>query len=691
MGFRKRSKKNKNKKNPSQQRDPNERGPSYSEIVRENQDFENYYKGQKVCPEEEWEGMLKALRSDLPTGFRITSYPKYEAEALLSLVESVYFKDLMASKDDDTVAKKPFCLPWYPDRLGWQIQLSRNDIRKSEIYSRLHNFLISETEGGNISRQEVVSMIPPILLDVQAHHKVLDMCAAPGSKTAQLIERLHTTSSKEVPDGVVVANDIDNNRCYMLVHQAKRLNSPCTIVTNHDASIMPNFFIENPDETTSVMKFDRVLCDVPCTGDGTMRKNPDIWTKWNAANGNNLHGVQIRILKRGLEMLAIGGRLVYSTCSLNPIEDEAVIHRLLSEAEDSVRLVDVTSMLPGLKFSHGMTHWLPASKDITFYKNFEEVPEKWHSTVRPAMFPPKPEDISKYNLERCIRILPHLQDTGGFFVAVLEKLKPLPWEAQLKITNDATNDTEQESSQAPVIEKRRPSKRIKLGFKEDPFVFFKDNEEVWSSISEFYDIKNDDIVPKCLLTRCEVGKKKNIYLCSPFVRQIIANNQKRIKIINSGVKVFVRCDNRSMGCSFRVAQEGLLNIQSIFGEKRILETNKEDFIKILQHNDPNHPLPTTELDPETQKVFERIGIGSIIIKLIDEKLPIHLVGWKGNCSIRAYITVLDSTHYLRILGQDVSKFETNKFKKPETVEDTKTLESNENAEQNDMERSEEHT
>lgn len=111
--------------------------------------------------------------------------------------------------------------------------------------------------------------------------------------------------------GVVVANDIDNQRCYMLVHQAKRLNSPCAVVTNHDAAIMPNIMIDNPgidelwkktwkenilliiyftDGSTSALKFDRVLCDVPCSGDGTMRKNPDIWMKWNAANGSNMHG-----------------------------------------------------------------------------------------------------------------------------------------------------------------------------------------------------------------------------------------------------------------------------------------------------------------------------------------------------------------------------------------------------------------
>ncbi|CAG2068658.1 unnamed protein product, partial [Timema podura] len=84
----------------------------------------------------------------------------------------------------------------YPDNLAWQLTLTRKDIRRSEAYFRLHNFLINETQCGSISRQEVVSMIPPILLDVKSHHKVLDMCAAPGSKTSQLIELLHAEEMK---------------------------------------------------------------------------------------------------------------------------------------------------------------------------------------------------------------------------------------------------------------------------------------------------------------------------------------------------------------------------------------------------------------------------------------------------------------------------------------------------------------
>ena len=79
----------------------------------------------------------------------------------------------------------------YPGGNAWQINLPRSAIRKSSAFEKLHKFLVTETESGFISRQEAVSMIPPLLLDVQPQHKVLDMCAAPGSKTTQLIELLH--------------------------------------------------------------------------------------------------------------------------------------------------------------------------------------------------------------------------------------------------------------------------------------------------------------------------------------------------------------------------------------------------------------------------------------------------------------------------------------------------------------------
>ena len=79
--------------------------------------------------------------------------------------------------------------------------MTRKDIRREEAYFKLHNFLISETESGNISRQETVSMIPPLVLDVKPHHKVLDMCAAPGSKTGQLIEAMHAIEDV-IPEGI---------------------------------------------------------------------------------------------------------------------------------------------------------------------------------------------------------------------------------------------------------------------------------------------------------------------------------------------------------------------------------------------------------------------------------------------------------------------------------------------------------
>ncbi|XP_075985531.1 tRNA (cytosine(34)-C(5))-methyltransferase Nsun2 [Anticarsia gemmatalis] len=646
----------------------------YEDIVRENAAFEEYYKSQKVCPEDQWDTFMKALKENLPTAFRITG-SKCEAAALMKIVKSQYFSEILnmklhADNNEEGEEIKPINLSWYPGGFAWQLRLSRTDIRRNEALYRLHNFLVAETAAGGVSRQETVSMIPPVVLDVQPHHKVLDMCAAPGSKTAQLIEFLHADEDK-MPTGFVMANDVDNNRCYMLVHQAKRLNSPCILITNHDSAVMPALEVsdeKNPGKTKP-LKFDRILCDVPCSGDATLRKNPDIWLKWSTGNGNNLHGIQYRVLKRGCELLEIGGRLVYSTCSFNPVENEAVVHRVLQEAGESIKLVSVEDMLPGLKFHKGMTYWRPASKDMVFYEKYEDVPEKWQTVVRPQMFPPKPEDLPKYNLDRCIRILPHHQDTGGFFVAVFEKTAPLPWEKEEKATVATEKKAESEAS---TPNKEPPKKRRRMGgYREDPFVFFSgDTEDVYPSIKDFYDLQ-PSFDATCLLTRCHVGKKKNIYLVSPIVKDVVTRNEANIKIINTGVKTFVRCDNKNMVCPFRLSQEGLQSITQFIGSKRRVRILKEDLILVLQNDNPSKPPHVSQFSEHTQKLVEDFATGSCVLEYKEEggesNLELTLVGWRGVNSLRAYTATPDTVHYLRLLGADYSKYDVNKFKKASEV------------------------
>ncbi|CAG8476667.1 3456_t:CDS:2 [Acaulospora colombiana] len=191
-----------------------------------------YLAVQSIIPDEaEWSKFLEVIRITLPTSFRITGSRRY------------------------------------PDELGWQHSAPRMIIKKEPEFQTFHRWLVSETEVGNISRQEAVSMIPPLLLDVKSDHWVLDMCAAPGSKTAQIIEAMHANDTRDnnIPSGIVIANDADPRRSYTLVHQTKRLRSPCLMVTNHDATQFPGIYVkQGTDGAPRPIQFDRVLADVPC-------------------------------------------------------------------------------------------------------------------------------------------------------------------------------------------------------------------------------------------------------------------------------------------------------------------------------------------------------------------------------------------------------------------------------------------
>ncbi|KAG8442522.1 hypothetical protein GDO86_011354 [Hymenochirus boettgeri] len=664
----------------------------YPEIIKENKLFEHYYQELKIVPEEEWELFMSSLREPLPATIRITGY-KSHAKEILHCLKEKYFKELQNIEVEGQKIEAPQPLTWYPEELAWHTNLSRKIIRKSPELEKFHQFLVSETESGNISRQEAVSMIPPVLLNIQSHHKILDMCAAPGSKTAQLIEMLHADMNVPFPEGFVIANDVDNKRCYLLVHQAKRLNSPCIMVVNHDASSIPRLLVDNSG-SKEVLYYDRILCDVPCSGDGTMRKNIDVWKKWTTMNSLQLHGLQLRIATRGVEQLAEGGRMVYSTCSLNPVEDEAVIASLLEKSEGSLELADVASELPGLKWMPGITQWKIMTKEGQWFEKWEDVPIGRHTQIRPTMFPPKDEEKLKLmNLNRCMRILPHHQNTGGFFVAVLIKKAPMPWNKRqpkfhrrdpvaspdLPSGSNASetfqtevNETgvgpgngesepctnQNESHKTDSVCCPPPSKKMKLfGFKEDPFVFLSEDDPIFPPIQKFYAL--DPLFPKInLLTRTQEGKKRQLYMVSKELRNVLLHNSDKMKVINTGIKVLCRNnDGEQYGCAYRLAQEGIYTLYP-FINARIVTVSPDDIKVLLTQENPF----LSQFSVETQKQNECLDMGSIVLKYEpDPQKPetlqcsIVLCGWRGKISIRSFVPKNEKLHYLRMMGVEVFK------------------------------------
>lgn len=106
-------------------------------------------------------------------------------------MEEKFFKPLREIQNDEVHC--PEAIPFVP--YAYQTNNSRAAIRSTGLLSELHQLLISETSTGVISRQEAVSMVPPLLLDIQPHHYVLDACASPGSKTMQIVELMHETTN----------------------------------------------------------------------------------------------------------------------------------------------------------------------------------------------------------------------------------------------------------------------------------------------------------------------------------------------------------------------------------------------------------------------------------------------------------------------------------------------------------------
>lgn len=255
------------------------------------------------------------------------------------------------------------------------------------ILSALH-------DTGRLTRQEAVSMIPAIALDAQPGELVLDMCASPGSKTTQIAEHLDGR-------GIVMANEVVNSRINTLVANTKRHGSITPIIVHHDGRFIPK---------VPQTGFDRILVDAPCTGSATTRKNPDVWNKWLPSGGRTLHKLQLELLTRAITLTKPGGKIVYSTCSLDPIENEAVIAEILRNF-DYISVIPTSKLIPKIPSKKGFVEWPNLNDKGDVCENIE---------MEQSMLSPVDKEI-KNQLTNCLRIWNDDVDAGGFFIAALHK------------------------------------------------------------------------------------------------------------------------------------------------------------------------------------------------------------------------------------------------------------------------------
>ena len=227
---------------------------------------------------------------------------------------------------------------------------------------------LPEHQLGYIYVQDAASMLPPIILNPKPESLLLDTCAAPGSKTSQAAAYMNNT-------GLIIANDMQGKRLSSLGINMQRCGVHNTVITRMDGTR-----IKKQGEG-----FDFIMVDAPCSGTGTLRRNPKIAEMWSPNFVKRMVAVQKQLLFHAFDILKPGGVVVYSTCTLEPEEDEGLVSDLLEKYSDA----EILDIKLDIKRSSAVTEFEG--------KNYHP-------------------DVS-----RCLRIYPQDNDSEGFFVAKIRK------------------------------------------------------------------------------------------------------------------------------------------------------------------------------------------------------------------------------------------------------------------------------
>lgn len=171
---------------------------------------------------------------------------------------------------------------------------------------------------GLIYPQDIESSLPATFVDTKNIKYAIDLCAAPGGKSINILNRLSD-------DALLISNDINYKRASILNSNLERLGLDNTIITSLNPEYFKDYFKNH---------FDLVILDVPCSGEGMIRKYPEILNEYSNANINSLALIQKNLLNIAYELLNENGQIIYSTCTYSFKEDEDQINSFINEHED---------------------------------------------------------------------------------------------------------------------------------------------------------------------------------------------------------------------------------------------------------------------------------------------------------------------------------------------------------------------
>ncbi|AWR97223.1 NOL1/NOP2/sun family putative RNA methylase [Acidianus sulfidivorans JP7] len=214
--------------------------------------------------------------------------------------------------------------------------------------------------------QGLASMIPAYVLNPSPLDFVLDMAAAPGGKTTQLSQIMENK-------GKIVAIEKSRKRIRALQSNINRLGASNILLIRTDASVL----------VKSDLKFDKILLDAPCSGEGLIPEDQSRRTRTSILDLKNFFITQLNLLLSAYALLRKGGKLVYSTCSIAPEEDEAVVNFAIENL--GMKTIKITGF--------------PGDEGITEFRGIKFSNE----------------------IKNCLRLYPHKHSTEGFFICLLEK------------------------------------------------------------------------------------------------------------------------------------------------------------------------------------------------------------------------------------------------------------------------------